>query len=120
MEISDMYGEETQYWQESPSMYDRFKEDLDRHVGLRIGLWRLREKLGSWEGDRERYASLEEDNRRGIDRQLPQIIEGRNKSAISVEENGDSGNIAVVQDAVGPEIRIEEENQKRRFGGVGN
>lgn len=72
-----------------------------------MGIEGLRDKFESWEGDKEQYAISDEDNQGGVDIQLPQIIaEEGNKAAISVEENGNRGNLDLVQDSVGPEIRI--------------
>ena len=58
---------------------------------------------------------MEELKKRGIDRQLPQIIEAaENKPAISVAENGNKEKIDLVQDAEYNEARVDGEKEHRR------
>ena len=115
-----MYGKEAQEWEEAPVRHAKLKEESDRQISLGAGVGRLRSKMQELGDGKERYASREGDTQLAIRRGVPRITKGgENKSGILEEENLDGGILDLVQDATGPEIRIDGEGENRNVSSEG-
>ena len=75
--VINTIGENTEEWKEATQKAHEMREELRVQFELRNSYGELRNQLGEWEEDKQRKAREERNRRPNVERNLPNIPEGK-------------------------------------------